>query len=55
MIMKAARNDVVCKVGQNLLVKFKDQKEGRHPVNQAKLSDFERNETDVRLLLGLNV
>ena len=42
MIMKSAAKDVVCKVGENLLVRFKNPEEGKHPKSQAKQSDFEK-------------
>ena len=51
MIMKSAAKDVVCKVGENLLVRFKNPEEGKHPKSQAKQSDFGKKETDVSVCL----
>lgn len=53
MILKAAVNDVVCKVGVNLLVKFKDRGEtGVKVTKKPKTSDFNETETDVSVYIN---
>ena len=47
MIMKSAEKDVVCRVGEDLLVRFKNREEVAKFKATPKQSDFEKNETDV--------
>ena len=55
MIFKSATNDVVCPVGRNLLVRFKEGKESSASVTpkvQARKSDFKDAETNVYVCIN---